>query len=220
MPNQATLTPTYAALYPAALSLIPIVRASNGETPLADEGLDNDAGKPMLKRKRMNNARGPVKGAHGQIGEIILGIIHRDNPALEAQIEAFLHGQDSTGIQRSEYVGNNKNKSELINCFRDGPLPDLCKLAAKTILHWKIRGRMARVWRCRCNVAIHECNLMLHYMLARTTASEAHAEELRELMRRIAEETRRGSCWAFRRWNVVWGKPAASGARGLTTELV
>lgn len=56
-------------------------------------------------------------------------------------------------------------------------------------------------------LAMHECNLLVHELLARTTKIESYAKELEDLMPRVAAETREGACWAFTRWTVVGMKP-------------
>ncbi|KAF2962934.1 hypothetical protein GQX73_g10636 [Xylaria multiplex] len=56
-------------------------------------------------------------------------------------------------------------------------------------------------------IAMHECNLMLHELLSRTTRSEAMSKELKNLMTDVIEETRKGACWAFTRWSVIGRKP-------------
>ncbi|KAI1122476.1 S-adenosyl-L-methionine-dependent methyltransferase [Nemania abortiva] len=56
--------------------------------------------------------------------------------------------------------------------------------------------------------AMHECNLMLHELLARTTRNAAYAEQLSQIMPEVAEETRKGATWDFTRWTVVARKAA------------
>ncbi|KAI1819537.1 S-adenosyl-L-methionine-dependent methyltransferase [Xylaria intraflava] len=58
-------------------------------------------------------------------------------------------------------------------------------------------------------LAMHECNLALHNLLAQTTTSEELARDLEEVLRDAAEETRRGACWAFTRSAVVGRKPGS-----------
>ncbi|KAI1287224.1 S-adenosyl-L-methionine-dependent methyltransferase [Xylaria venustula] len=59
-------------------------------------------------------------------------------------------------------------------------------------------------------ISMHECNLMLHELLARTTGSEDMARELKILLAKAAEETRNGACWAFTRLTVVGKKPLSA----------
>ncbi|KAH8157532.1 hypothetical protein CIB48_g10717 [Xylaria polymorpha] len=61
-------------------------------------------------------------------------------------------------------------------------------------------------------ISMHECNLMLHELLARTTKNEAMAKELEGLLVRVADETRKGACWAFTRFTVVGRKPETADA--------
>ncbi|OTA91940.1 hypothetical protein M434DRAFT_32210 [Hypoxylon sp. CO27-5] len=58
--------------------------------------------------------------------------------------------------------------------------------------------------------AMHECNLGLHELIARTTRSEVFAKELEQIMPEVAEETRKGAMWVFPRWTVVGKKPSTS----------
>lgn len=55
-------------------------------------------------------------------------------------------------------------------------------------------------------LATHECNLLIHEQLVRTTRNEAVAEGLKKLMPEVLKETRDGACWAFTRWTVVGRK--------------
>jgi hypothetical protein len=56
-------------------------------------------------------------------------------------------------------------------------------------------------------LALHECGLMIPELIARKTQNEQVAQGIKELLPKVAEETRAGSCWAFTRWNVVGRKP-------------
>ena len=56
-------------------------------------------------------------------------------------------------------------------------------------------------------LAMHECNLLIHELIARKTQNEYVGQELTRLMPEIEKETREGSCWAFTRWVVVGRKP-------------
>jgi hypothetical protein len=56
-------------------------------------------------------------------------------------------------------------------------------------------------------IAMHECNLMLHELLSRTTRDESMAKELERLLTEAATETRDGACWAFTRLTVIGRKP-------------
>ena len=53
---------------------------------------------------------------------------------------------------------------------------------------------------------MHECALMIHELLARTTQNVAVAQGLKELMPGVLEETRQGACWTFKRWSVIGRK--------------
>ncbi|KAI4263041.1 MAG: hypothetical protein L6R42_001800 [Xanthoria sp. 1 TBL-2021] len=55
-------------------------------------------------------------------------------------------------------------------------------------------------------LAMHECNLSIHELIARKTQNEGVAEKVEDLMPNIANETREGSCWAFTRWTVIGRK--------------
>lgn len=48
-------------------------------------------------------------------------------------------------------------------------------------------------------LAMHECNLSVHELIARKTENEGETQALESLMPEIARETREGSCWAFTR---------------------
>ena len=56
-------------------------------------------------------------------------------------------------------------------------------------------------------LAKHECNLLIHELIARKTLNADVARELKELMGEFVQETRAGSCFAFTRWSVVGRKP-------------
>ena len=56
-------------------------------------------------------------------------------------------------------------------------------------------------------LAMHECNLLIHELIARKTQNEDMTRVLTGLMPEIAAETREGSCWAFTRWTIVGRKP-------------
>lgn len=56
-------------------------------------------------------------------------------------------------------------------------------------------------------LAMHECNLLIHELIARKTNNDGVSRELASLMPEIAKETREGSCWAFTRWMIVGRKP-------------
>ncbi|OTB02438.1 hypothetical protein M426DRAFT_264618 [Hypoxylon sp. CI-4A] len=55
--------------------------------------------------------------------------------------------------------------------------------------------------------AMHECNLVLHELMARATGNEAFAKGLEQLMPEVTEETRKGASWDFTRWTVVARRP-------------
>lgn len=55
--------------------------------------------------------------------------------------------------------------------------------------------------------AMHECNLMIHELIARKTHNDGVVQELTSLMPEILNESREGPCWAFTRWVVVGRKP-------------
>lgn len=56
-------------------------------------------------------------------------------------------------------------------------------------------------------LAMHECSLPIHELIARKTQNEGVTHALTDLMPEIAKETREGSCWAFTRWIVIGRKP-------------
>ena len=56
-------------------------------------------------------------------------------------------------------------------------------------------------------LAMHECNLLIHELIARKTQNESLVQELTSFMPEIAKETREGSCWAFTRRVVIGRKP-------------
>lgn len=56
-------------------------------------------------------------------------------------------------------------------------------------------------------LAMHECNLLIHELVARKTKNADVAKGLSSLIPQAAQETRDGSCWAFTRWNVIGRKP-------------
>ena len=52
-------------------------------------------------------------------------------------------------------------------------------------------------------LAMHECNLTIHELVARKANNKAFIDRLESLMPQVAKETRDGCCWAFSRWTVV-----------------
>lgn len=56
-------------------------------------------------------------------------------------------------------------------------------------------------------MANHECNLMINELLTKQQGNQGVASRVKELMPEVAEETRKGSVWAFTRWTVVGEKP-------------
>ncbi|KAL4815063.1 hypothetical protein BDW67DRAFT_186113 [Aspergillus spinulosporus] len=57
-------------------------------------------------------------------------------------------------------------------------------------------------------LANHECNLVMHELIARKTRSTAVGQRLAALMPQAMQETRAGAFWAFTRWTVVGRKAA------------
>jgi len=55
-------------------------------------------------------------------------------------------------------------------------------------------------------IAMHECNLPIHDLVARKTNNTSLIQELRKLMPEVLRETREGSYWAFTRWTVIGQK--------------
>ncbi len=60
-------------------------------------------------------------------------------------------------------------------------------------------------------MAMHECNMTIHQLLCRTTRNKEVSEQLDSLLSQVAQETRKGACWAFTRWTVVGKKLANLG---------
>jgi hypothetical protein len=56
-------------------------------------------------------------------------------------------------------------------------------------------------------LAMHECNLVIHELVAKQTQNEVVASELRRLLPEVARETRDGAYWAFTRWVVIGQRP-------------
>jgi hypothetical protein len=56
-------------------------------------------------------------------------------------------------------------------------------------------------------LASHECNLTIQEIIAHKTQIEDVAKRLATLKPEAARETREGSMWAFKRWNVIGRKP-------------
>lgn len=55
-------------------------------------------------------------------------------------------------------------------------------------------------------LAMHECNLPIHELVARKSKNKAMIEAVQDLMPQVKAETRQGACWAFTRWTVVGWK--------------
>ncbi len=55
-------------------------------------------------------------------------------------------------------------------------------------------------------LAMHECNLPIHDLVARQANNQELLTHLGELMPQVVQETREGVCWAFTRWTVVGRK--------------
>ena len=58
-------------------------------------------------------------------------------------------------------------------------------------------------------LAMHECNLTIHELIARQSNNQSMLEAVRDLMPQVVAETRQGACWAFTRWTVVGRKKTA-----------
>lgn len=56
-------------------------------------------------------------------------------------------------------------------------------------------------------LAIHECNLTIHELLARKFQNTGLIAELQKLMPEVLKETRNGCYYAFTRWTVIGTKP-------------
>ncbi|PWY90621.1 hypothetical protein BO94DRAFT_623364 [Aspergillus sclerotioniger CBS 115572] len=55
-------------------------------------------------------------------------------------------------------------------------------------------------------VAKHECNLLIHELVARKSHNAVVAQELKRIMPEVTEETQQGAYWAFTRWTIVGRK--------------
>ena len=55
-------------------------------------------------------------------------------------------------------------------------------------------------------LAMHECNLPIHELVARKSGNAAVLQAVQDLMPQVVAETRQGACWAFTRWTVVGRK--------------
>lgn len=55
-------------------------------------------------------------------------------------------------------------------------------------------------------LAMHECNLTIHELIARQTGKPETAQALAKMMPEVGLETRNGACWAFTRWTVIGRK--------------
>jgi hypothetical protein len=58
-------------------------------------------------------------------------------------------------------------------------------------------------------LAMHECNLTIHELVARQSRNQAVLQAVRDLMPQVVAETRQGACWTFTRWTVVGRKKTA-----------
>ena len=56
-------------------------------------------------------------------------------------------------------------------------------------------------------LATHECNLVIHELVARRSGNSVLLAKVRELMPKLEAETRDGAYWAFTRYTVVGKKP-------------
>jgi len=59
-------------------------------------------------------------------------------------------------------------------------------------------------------LAMHECNLTIHELVARQSRNQAVLQAVRDLMPQVVAETRQGACWAFTRRTVVGRKKTAA----------
>ncbi|KAL2759085.1 hypothetical protein ACRALDRAFT_2041091 [Sodiomyces alcalophilus JCM 7366] len=59
----------------------------------------------------------------------------------------------------------------------------------------------------------HQCNLLVHELLARQAGNQHASTVLQALMPRVVNETMQGSYWAFTRYTVVGRKPVATLAK-------
>lgn len=80
-------------------------------------------------------------------------------------------------------------------------LPEMFSAAGLAVMERDIREAPPAV-----ALAMHECALQIHELLARTTKDEEVALGLQQLMPQVYKETRQGACWAFTRWTVVGKK--------------
>ncbi|KAA8627694.1 umta methyltransferase family protein [Pyrenophora tritici-repentis] len=55
-------------------------------------------------------------------------------------------------------------------------------------------------------LAMHECNLTIHELIARQTGKPEIAKALAQMMSEVGVETRNGACWAFTRWTIIGRK--------------
>lgn len=59
-------------------------------------------------------------------------------------------------------------------------------------------------------LAVHECDLTIHELVARQSRNQAVLQAVRDLMPQVVAETRQCACWAFTRWTVVGRKKTAA----------
>ncbi len=59
-------------------------------------------------------------------------------------------------------------------------------------------------------LAMHECNLTIHELVARQSRNQAVLQAVRDLMPQVVAETRQGACWAFTRWTMVGRRKTAA----------
>ncbi|KAH7400550.1 S-adenosyl-L-methionine-dependent methyltransferase [Phaeosphaeria sp. MPI-PUGE-AT-0046c] len=55
-------------------------------------------------------------------------------------------------------------------------------------------------------LAMHECSLTIHELIARQTGKPEIAQTLSKMMPEVGLETRHGACWAFTRWTTIGRK--------------
>jgi hypothetical protein len=80
-------------------------------------------------------------------------------------------------------------------------LPILCRDAGLTEVEVDVRDAPPHLV-----LAMQECNLIMHELIARKTKNQALLQAIHDLMPQAVTEMRQGACWAFTRCTVVGRK--------------
>lgn len=80
-------------------------------------------------------------------------------------------------------------------------LPKLYRAAGLAVVQEDVRDAPSHL-----ALAMHECNLPIHELVARKSKNKAVIEAVQDLMPQVEAETRQGATWAFTRWTVVGWK--------------